>query len=224
MKQFFTFADERLVAACVYCGGSTETRDHVPSKVLLDEPFPENLPVVPACRACNESFSLDEEYLACLIEYIIQGSTDTSKLRRQKVRSTLKRKPALASKLKQARTVTDNGISFVVEHARVENVVLKLARGHAAFELSEPQLQQPNHLAFTPLESISSDAFERFEAPPSVTILPELGSRATLRIFEGGLQWIIAQPQRYRYLAAVSDTVVVRIVIGEYLGCEVSWE
>ena len=51
------FVDERMTGMCVYCGGQPDTRDHVPSRVLLDDPLPDNLPVVDACRACNESFS-----------------------------------------------------------------------------------------------------------------------------------------------------------------------
>jgi hypothetical protein len=53
------------MVGCVYCGRVTETRDHVPSRVLLDEPYPDNLPVVPSREACNtnrkSSTKLDEE-------------------------------------------------------------------------------------------------------------------------------------------------------------------
>ncbi|HET8774378.1 MAG TPA: hypothetical protein VFP80_11320, partial [Thermoanaerobaculia bacterium] len=68
MEQIKSFADERHAAFCAGCGGAPETRDHVPSKVLLDEPYPENLPVVGVCASCNQGVSLDEEYTACVIE------------------------------------------------------------------------------------------------------------------------------------------------------------
>lgn len=55
---------------CCYCGGYADTVDHVPSKVFLDEPYPDNLPVVPCCRKCSEEFSLDEEYVAVLLECV----------------------------------------------------------------------------------------------------------------------------------------------------------
>ena len=55
---------------CCYCGGYADTVDHVPSKVFLDESYPDNLPVVPCCRNCNEEFSLDEEYVAVLLECV----------------------------------------------------------------------------------------------------------------------------------------------------------
>ena len=55
---------------CCYCGDFADTVDHVPSKVFLEKPYPENLPVVPCCKKCNERFSLDEEYVAVLLECV----------------------------------------------------------------------------------------------------------------------------------------------------------
>ena len=59
------FGDSRNRGFCVHCGGPYEADDHVPSKVLLDEPYPDNLMVCPACLLCNNTLSIDEEYLAC---------------------------------------------------------------------------------------------------------------------------------------------------------------
>ena len=80
MKQIKKYSDLRLYGYCTYCGGEPETRDHVPSKILLDKPFPENLPVVPSCDKCNHDFSKDEEYFACLIECTLRGTTEPEKL------------------------------------------------------------------------------------------------------------------------------------------------
>ena len=68
MQQLRCYGDDRNKGFCVHCGGPSETVDHVPSKVLLDEPYPENLMAASACRKCNNDFSIDEEYLACLLE------------------------------------------------------------------------------------------------------------------------------------------------------------
>ncbi len=103
MEQLRNLADSRLVNGCVYCGGPEETRDHVPSRVFLDLPYPENLPVVSACSSCNNSFSQDEEYLACLIESVIVGSTDPDKIRRLKVANIYRRAPALRAKIEAAK-------------------------------------------------------------------------------------------------------------------------
>lgn len=47
---------------CLYCGESSNTKDHVPSKNLLEKPYPNNLLTILACDRCNKSYSLDEEY------------------------------------------------------------------------------------------------------------------------------------------------------------------
>lgn len=87
------FADERHAAFCVFCGAEPTTREHVVSRVLLDDPLPEELPLVRSCYACNNGFSRDEEYVACLIDCVIAGST--SSIRREKVKRALCRSPAL---------------------------------------------------------------------------------------------------------------------------------
>lgn len=205
-----------------------ETRDHVPSRVLLDEPYPDNLPVVPACESCNLSFSKDEEYLACLVECTLRGVVGGEGIQRTKIRRILDEKPALRSMLERARNVAGDQIVFGVEHDRVRHVVLKLARGHAAFELNEPQLEEPAVIAFAPLHTISDDARRDFEASPvgdSAVGWPEVGSRAMIRLVESTAYdgWVTVQPDRYRYSACTAIGVVVRIVVGEYLACEVVW-
>ena len=57
MQNFKCYADSRNKGFCVHCGGPYETDDHVPSKVLLDEPSPENLLACPSCMKCNNDLS-----------------------------------------------------------------------------------------------------------------------------------------------------------------------
>lgn len=48
---------------CIYCGSSDRlTVDHIPPKLFLGRPYPENLITVPACLTCNQSFQKDDEY------------------------------------------------------------------------------------------------------------------------------------------------------------------
>ena len=42
MDQLKTYADDRLINGCIYCGGPAETRDHVPSRILLESLYSEN--------------------------------------------------------------------------------------------------------------------------------------------------------------------------------------
>lgn len=226
MQQIRSFADERLMAWCVYCGGHPMTRDHVPPKILLDEPYPENLPVVASCLSCNQMSSVDEEYVAVLLDAVLAGTTDAEVVSREKVRRIMKRKVSLALRLQSARVETAAGIAFQVEVDRVHRLVLKLARGHAAYELAEPQFVDPVSCEFAPLFLLNPQDREAFEAPPRFELFPEVGSRAMQRMFQQdglGFPWVVVQPGRYRYLAAGGDGLVVRMVLGEYLGCEVVW-
>jgi hypothetical protein len=227
MQQIPNYGDQRQISTCVYCSGHTDTADHVPSKVLLDKPYPENLPVVPTCRKCNQGFSLDEEYVACLVECAVVGSVHPSDMKRDRIGRILQTRPALATRLAQAQEVKPSGITTKTEDIRVRNVVLKLARGHAAFELNEPQRDDPRSIGFWPLVTMGLKQREDFEIPPWSSVWPEVGSRAMQRLVEadpGASIWIVVQPGRYRYLASVGDGVIVRIVLSEYLGCEVSWD
>ncbi len=232
MFQLPNYADKRQLTACVYCGGQTGTRDHVPSKVLLEAPYPENLPVVPACTECNASFSTDEEYVACLIGCVMAGDTAPEAIRNLgyvKVAKILEKKPSLTHRLKIARTMRDGHTIFEVEQERVRALVLKLARGHAAFELNEPQLDSPSVCAFAPLALLSHEERHRFEqvTGESICLWPEVGSRAMIRLVEGQdidvNGWITVQSERYRYQATVTNGICIKMVLSEYLACEVSW-
>ena len=226
MKQIRPTGDDRVLVGCVYCGGVPDTRDHVPSRVLLDKPFPANLPVVPCCRSCNNSYSRDEEYCAALVDCVLVGSAQPSPRRREKVRGILERQPALGALLKAAQSVDASGQTAFEPHlTRVENVVLKLAKGHAAFELHTVDAEEPS-ISVVPLPLLDEASRGAFEAPPEVCFSPEVGSRAMHRMFEHDVpspSWIVIQPGRYSFLASPGLPVLVRIVIGEYLAGEVVW-
>ncbi len=227
MKQVRSFADERTLAFCAFCGGETGTRDHCPSRVLVDEPCPESLPVVPACAPCNASFSPDEEYLACLVACVIAGSTDPQAMPRAKISRILAAKPALRARIDQARTQIDGSPAFTPEHPRVTRVVTKLARGHALYEVNELCTDPPDEVVYTPLHLLDREQRQSFEYAVGSEVWPEVGSRAMRRLIEGidltAAGWIDVQPGRYRYSAQVNAGIDVRMVVGEYLACHVRW-
>jgi hypothetical protein len=225
MRQFECFGDDRNKGWCVYCGMEDETRDHAPSRVFLDRPYPENLPIVAACQKCNQSFSLDEEYVACLIECAKAGSVKLACDARPKIGKILLRQAALASRLRSARVASADSIAWRPEEPRIRNVVLKLARAHLAFEQNEPQLDEPSQFLVAPLIAMSDPEWEAFETPPLSGCWPEACSRALQRqVLEpmGCPPWLVVQPDRYRYLVT-SGPIGVRLVIGEYLAAEVAW-
>lgn len=223
------FHDSRLGRQCSYCGGPSSTRDHVPSKVLLEEPFPDQLPVVKACEACNNGFSLDEEYLACLVACVLAGTTEPKNIERPKIRRLLTQKPALAALINSSRSVDGSLILWKPDEKRVKNVLLKLARGHAAFENAESYTHEPVAVSFLPLSNLSAAQRADFEAPLRCGVWPEIGSRAFQRAVVAGSDvypdsgWQVVQPGRYRYMMALDAGVVIRMVLSEYLGAEVIW-
>jgi hypothetical protein len=224
------FADDRMLGACVYCGGPADTRDHIPSRVLLDEPFPDNLPVADCCEICNTRFSLDEQYLACFIDGVIAGSTLPSKVGRPKVSRILSENPALASRI--CRTKAEGlGEQKVWESAidRVKNVILKLARGHVAYELSLLQTDEPLCIRCTPIIAMTDYDVEHFLNPQETPFWPEIGSRTFIRRHKQFPEltadhWQVVQPGRYQYLVSQADGLFVRILLSDYLACEVRWE
>jgi len=100
MERMGMFGDRRILDFCTYCSAAPDTRDHVPPKAFLDDPLPNDLPVVPSCSACNTGASLDEEYAACALECVICGSVDPADMRRAKIGRALARSPALAERIR----------------------------------------------------------------------------------------------------------------------------
>ena len=214
---------------CSYCGENPGTRDHVPSKVLLDEPFSENLPVVPCCNDCNQSFSLDEEYFACLIECVLNGTTDIEKLKREKVKQILKDKEPLRQKIYKSMSEINGQIFFKVEQDRIKNVILKLAKGHAKYENSEPQFEEPTYFSWKPLPSMTKNEIDIFLETDELLKFPEVGSRAMQNFVIDNSNhvfshWSIVQPNIYSYCVTVNQSgLTVKMIIWNYLAAEVIW-
>jgi hypothetical protein len=233
MAKLPNFGDRRQTGFCVHCGGPTESLDHAPSKVFLDLPYPLTRPTVPSCSECNNGFSSDEEYVACLVECIIQGTTDPDALEREKVAKALRRNRTLRDRIEKSKREahTPGGgriVEWQPEEDKVRHVALKLARCHAAYELNEPQLSEPDHLLVMPLPKLTDAQREHFETPPDTGVWPEVGSRAMQRLLvvdeaysEG---WVHVQERRYRYMAVGAGSVMVRGVLSEYLAYEVIWD
>lgn len=222
------FADDRMLGVCVYCGGSPDTRDHIPSRVLLDEPFPENLPVADCCQTCNTGFSLDEQYLACFIDCVIVGSTKPGDVERAKVTRILTDTPAIAARIAASETRgSDEQQIWQPEINRLYNVILKLARGHVAYELSLLQIDEPLSITCAPIIALDDHVVEQFLSPQETPSWPEIGSRAFIQACKQFLAasadyWHVVQPGRYQYLVSQADGLFVRILLSKYLAAGTS--
>ncbi len=231
MQNLKCYADSRKKGFCVHCGGPDETDDHVPSKVLLDEPYPENLIVCPSCLRCNGLLSLDEVYVACLLECVLVGEADPSRLLRPKIAKVLAHNKPLLARLKRAKSAGGDGPVWSIEQNRLKAVVLKLARGHAAYEYNEPRLEEPDYISFKPMMTMQNGEREAFEGSDheSLAGVPEVGSRAMQRLLVVGSDvfregWLVVQDGNYRFRVSEEEGLTVKIVLREYLACHVVWQ
>lgn len=223
MRQIHPFVDERLAGICFGCHSAPTTRDHVPAKVFLDEPYPENLAVVGACRSCNEEASVDEEYVACLLEVAACGFA--GEFERPKIRRILEDRPALASRLREA--LTSDG-HLAVEHKRMRRVVAKLARGLWCYEAGEPTGMLITEVGLD-LITLSQERFDEFLTMPKPVLFPEVGSRLMIKAIESLGEgsslnpWQVVQPRRFAYAVDLGDGAgpSVKMIIRDTLAAEV---
>lgn len=229
------YSDKRHKSWCIHCGTyiaeTAVNEDHVPSRCLLEKPYPANLPKVIVCTKCNSGFSLDEEYVSALLGAVLAGSTDPEHQVLPRAARIFRRSPRLRARIEAAKRTSNDGrapaqVEWTPEQDRVRTVVLKNARGHAYFELGEPMLDAPASALFVPLHAMSDAQRVEFETIDQAQVLPEVGSRMLARVFDDqDMQngWVIVQEGVYRYAVMHGDGVCVRSVIHEYLATEVFW-
>ena len=224
---------------CIHCCNVIDlektTKEHIPSKCLLKEPYPEELMVMKACQECNASFSRDEEYFSALLAAVLVGSTDPAKQKTPKGSRRFTKQPALRARIEKSKRVTrtlfgETEIVFMPELGRIENVVVKNARGHALYELDRAVFSEAENVSCTPLQNFTQEQRTKFEegAPG----WPEVGTRMFMRqcySFDPPQSdmlgpWVIVQKDVYRFLASDNgDGLLIRSVIQEYLATEVYW-
>ena len=235
MKQIYHFSDQLSSVDCIPCPEKNHSgrysRDHIPTKALLNSPYPENLMDVGMCRECNSGFARDEEYFAAFLASVISGSTEPDPLQFPTASRILAHNARLRSRIDGARRVQvtpgkDTVVTWTPELERIERVIGKNARGHILFELGQAITLSPNYVHIVPIEQLSPQQLSKFEYPQGSAGWPEVGSRLMLRLLEtgecGAGGWIEVQNGVYRY--AVDEVPRVRIVLREYLVAEVAWD
>jgi len=237
MKDPLEFVDERHKAWCVHCGAVLKTvesnLDHVPSQSILDRPFPDNLSKVRIGRACNTSFSNDEEYFLAFLGSVLAGTTVPDRQLVKRAEKALANNVRLQNEIEAQRrvekdTTGKDRVTFLPDTSRIRNVVVKNARGHVLFEHGQPALGEPAHCAFTPLILLADMGRRAFETIDYGHAWPEVGSRLMTRLVTGDDMrtdgWVIVQPDVYRFAVMDNGQFVVRTVIREYLATEVIWD
>lgn len=241
-KQYVEFSRQGI-HRCIYCGLLADTREHVPSKVFLKRPLPSDLPVLPACRKCNNGFSADELYTKTYIECIKAVLVDDD-LGCLHVDSG-DRKEVREAKLSIKDVLERKELTY---DTRVGRVLRKLAIGHAVYELSEgyPSLNwgwTPLYTKYIVRGTISGAEWDDLEYAEAMNdkMLPEMGSHAFGNIYViqlplgslGGsnnssanlplLDWTDIQGGEYRYVAYLdtANKLVVKMIIMDFLYGEV---
>ena len=121
----------KLKEKCYFCGSSSESRDHIPSKNLLEKPYPNNLLTIPSCKKCNKSFSLDEEYF---LNALVEISNNTTLLSKKELGGNVYkarlRSPKLKDRIQNSLIEGEDGkIYFNMESDRIKRVIEKNALG-----------------------------------------------------------------------------------------------
>ena len=236
MEDIGEFSDRRHKAWCIHCGSGISdfktNKDHVPSKSLLEEPYPPELPTTEICTNCNSSFSRDEEYFAAFLGAVLSGSTEPEAQKTATAARIFRHSEALRKRIDAQRQdyTTPSGEKRIVwnpELDRVRNVIVKNARGHVYYELGQPAFGEPSNVGIWPLENLPEPELGGFLTIDQIVGWPEVGSRMMTRLLTGQDMedgWIVVQDGIYRFAAVENDGFLVRSIIREYVAAEVFWE
>lgn len=114
---------------CVFCGENADTREHIFAKCFFDRPYPNNLPTIPSCRKCNNSFSLDEQYLMYLIDYLKSVEYNNGEFVRTVAQKTFFHNEELENRMINSLSVEGSGKPiFSIESDRISSVIRKIAQ------------------------------------------------------------------------------------------------
>lgn len=224
---------------CIYCGKQAKTREHIPSKVFLEKPFPDNLGIVPACVECNKSFSKDELFLSLLIEILKSKHYGHSYVFTEDTAGRMVYNKTLVKEIET--TIEKNRLTQFED--RISKIIFKLAIGHSVFELSEGYCLNNGSLRYSFANMMSHEEIEEFKLPFNIgdSLLPEIGSRVYDRIMVIELDlaavhsseqklktqlvlldWIDVQDNKYIYTCyRFGEEIVVKLIISDFLYAEV---
>lgn len=190
---------------CIHCGRTLPrrkaTKDHVPSKFLLKQPFPANLATVRICSGCNNGSSQDEEYLAAFLGMMLTSGDDEQRHHNE---AAIDSNVALQEKFEKAMGIDQSKGSARVfvepDLDTLHKVIVKNARGHAHLAASSKSHFHTRKVLCCALESLPDEVWAKVMPP--------------------AFQWSVIQEGSYRFHIEVSGQTIVRSVISEYLYTE----
>ena len=207
------------------------SKDPVPSKCILQVPYPENIPPITVCKECNEKWSVAEEYFATFLSVVLSGSVEPDKQVFPVAKKVLLRKPNIRKRIAQACVVTDEGAClWAPEQSLINDFILKNALAHRYHETHELVAGDPEETRSGPLATLDDASRRSLLGSSFSSGFSEVVSRYFLRqlsrfcdsldgydFIDG---WVVVQPDRYRYRVEGGN---VQSVIAEKLFTEVRW-
>lgn len=226
---YYTSWEKKKKNGCIYCGNPAETREHIPSKTLLVEPYPENLPTIPACFICNNGFSADELYVSCFLDTLKCSIFSNYDLTTETV-TRLEKTPTLSKRLQEDIQTINGEVSFSYDKEKLLRILVKLAQGHVGFEFDHLSFDNDSlKVWYDFVFNLSESDILEFNKIPEDDKAPEVGSRGMVTPFivqniETGeasvfMFWHDVQDEQYRYQIYYNENneLEVKIVILEML-------
>jgi hypothetical protein len=185
---------------CAYCIEPSETKDHVPPKLLFPKPRPSDLITVPSCLRCNSKAGIDEEYFLGVHMFSEAALSDAGKaLWKQKLVRTYRKnrglRNLLARSLIQVRIWTPNGLylgtreGITLDHGRLDRVVQKIIRGLYYHEYQDRILEK------TRVDCMRLDTQEKLQQVTHLAKSVHYGSRNWPGLFEYRCNRVPENPQ-----------------------------
>jgi len=192
-----------LDSDCIYCGNNADSREHVPSKVFLSQPYPNDLFIVPSCKKCNSSFSNDELYTWFVIKTLQHEYWDYEPLQDEEIRRFKKYEKMTRTVSSEIKAYCEGGEGSACNYQRqgkavrsfrsgkIERVLEKLAIGHAVFELSEGYRDSQRSrwttkdIVYKFAPEMSTQEIENYDDIIVMhnRLLPEIGSRVFEKMY-----------------------------------------
>jgi hypothetical protein len=184
----------RVPLPCMYCGMEATTKDHVIPRCLLERPFPLNLPTVSSCRACNQGYSMDEEYfLGVMAQTGFVPSLKQKVDHGGSVNRMLERSTGLDAHFIHSMAVADDGHVFITpDETRIRNVTRKVAFGLYCYRYA-PLVIPPIHnfVALKPVHDLDTTNFtivmahnDRFRSRPWTHVQTSRTDKGKVQVFD----------------------------------------
>ena len=239
MRYAKDYTDERHGDHCVVCGVpltlGKSSKDHVPPKSVLNKPYPNRLPTVPACTKCNNESGAKDEYFAAWLGATMSMTVDPDHQVLPKTATILRSNQELMQRLNREFTRAHNkeGKFLFLRHApesrnEITDTILKVGRGLVLFELGEFRPDPPIFHFVQFAGNMSHEDRREFDASVEISVLPEIGARAMSRMLIDGnnnsySSWVNVQDGVFRYMAFVYDGLVIKMIFHEYLLVQFIW-